>query len=296
MKIILAFFLLCSVSFAAAAQTLSNKDLNNLVALSMLYSKNNMFKGDDVAKAANALRTPVLSHVIDVLIAHGKGDTCVLNKNYLSRPDNNELKLWYVIREIHYDQIDTTKKPSPAIDVAKATLAKNINEQWLVENYYHMSIVGGIAMLFNDADLSKYNFDLDSLGLKNEQEKAVFFLRVTDGLIRGRFLVLSYMKNNERIAEFVRKLPTFNGRQYFYFTNFNLNDADWVGYYAKESYMDRNIGDFLNTLYIQVVSAGAVKMPFTGREVYFNSILHHPEYFKYSKDKDSLQKIYDGSK
>ena len=51
-----------------------NPDFNNLVELGAVYSKNVNATGDDFKKSVEALRTPNLDHIIDALIAVGKGD------------------------------------------------------------------------------------------------------------------------------------------------------------------------------------------------------------------------------
>ncbi len=293
------FFAMVLFSFTAiytqAQVKLSDKDFNNLVALGQLYTHNNMCTGEKFAQSANALRTPLLNNMIDALIETGKADTTLLQKRFLSCPNHDELMLWYVIREIHYNRVDTARKQKPDIELAKEVLASDIDERWLLDNYYYR-IISGIAMLFNTADLSHYNFITSDLGLKNDTESAIFFFNMMDALANSRFRVLQYLKKPEKLIEFNHKMPMFNGKPYFCYTNLDIPDFEWIGYDKKESYKKRQIGDFINTLMIQFSNSAGNGNKADARELYFSSILSKPEYFKYSDSADILQSFYNKAK
>jgi len=203
--------------------------------------------------------------------------------------------LWYIIRELHYNRVNEKLTPRPDTIVAKEILSKKIDSRWLLDNYYYR-IHGGIASLFNNANLSKYNFNIDSLGFRDETEKAIFFLNMVDALIGGRFKVLQMMKNNKKILDFCDNLPKFNGKPYFYYKNFDYDDFDWIGYDKTESYNERHIGGLYTTLIAQFGATAELRDKKDAREIYFNSILHEPKYFKFTQSKDDLQSLYDNSK
>jgi hypothetical protein len=296
MKRLFALLLLSFAAIYTQAQVkLSDKDFNNLVALAQLYTQNNMCKGEQFAQSANALRTPLLNNMVDALIETGKADTTLLQKRFLSRPSHDELVLWYVIREIHYNRVDTSRKQKPDIEVANEVLAQNIDERWLLDNYYYR-IISGVAMLFNTADLSHYNFITSDLGFKDDTESAIFFFNIMAGLANSRFTVLQYLKKPEKLSEFNHRMPHFNGKPYFAYTNFDIADFEWIGYDKKESYKKRNIGDFMNSLMIQFTNSASMGNKADARELYFNSILSKPEYFSYSAFQDVLQQFYNKSK
>ena len=213
MKKIQILFLLFSIVVQAQLK-LGDKDFKNLIAISEVYSKNPNGRGEAFAKSIDSLRTPKLNHIADVLIEVGKGDIKMLEPNILSRPNNEELIMWYVIREIHYNRVSKTKTSRDSSIVAREVLSQKIDERWLLDNYYYR-IHGGIATLFNDADLSKYDINIETLGFKNQSEKSIFYLGFIDALIGGRFKVLKSLKKNDKIIEFSNKLPTINGKQYY---------------------------------------------------------------------------------
>jgi hypothetical protein len=295
MKQSLIITLLFTTTFCKAQVKLDTKELTNLIAISELYSRNTNATGDKFAKTIDSLRTPALNRIADALIIVGKANKTILQTRFLARPSDDELIFWYIIREIHYNRTNENKKPRPDIDVANEILSKKIDSRWLLDNYYYR-IHGGIASLFNEADLSAYNFNLDSLGFTTETEKAIFFLNMIDALVGGRFKVLQMMKNNNKILEFCDKLPKFNGRQYYYYERFDYPDFDWIGYDKTESYNERHIGGLYSTLIAQFSAAAQVSDKKAAQEIYFSSILHEPKYFKYAQASNDLQALYDKSK
>lgn len=292
MKILLSIFFSLLILPCTAQIKLSPADLNNLAALGQLYSYHNMATGAQFAKSADSLRTPVLNHVIDALLATGRQDSSILQKQFMARPDHDELMLWYVIREIHYNRVDTARKKLPPLEVAKNTLSQKINEYWLLDNYYYR-INNGLAMLFNTADLSGHNFDLNDMGFNDDTEKGIFFFNMMSSLANGRFRVLRYLKKPEKIITMAHKLPYLNGKPYFYYTNLAFPDFQWTGYDKEESYKQRCVGDLIATLTIQFITLSEAKNTEEARQLYFNSILHQPEYFKYSASKNDLQQLYE---
>lgn len=295
MKRITTLFLSLISIISFSQVKLVEKDLKNLIKISELYSKNPNATGNEFAKSVDSLRTKKLNNICDVLIEVGKAEKTILTDKYLSKPNSEELLLWYVIREIHYNQVSETKSKRPNIDVANEVLSHKIDERWLLDNYYYR-IHGGIAKLFNDSDLSKINIDIEKLGFKSQTEKSIFFLSIIDAMIGGRFKVLQMLKKNDKIIEFSEKLPTFNGKKYFYNVNLDFEDFNWIGYEESKSYSEVNFGNLYTILIAQFSAVSQLKSKTEAQEIYFNSILHIPKYFKYSNSKEELQMLYDNSK
>ncbi|TPG45125.1 hypothetical protein [Flavobacterium pectinovorum] len=290
-KLSLLLFILLSFSNFAQVK-LNAKDLKNLIAISEIYSKNTNATGSEFAKSIDSLRTSVLNPIADALIEVGKGEETILSHKFLARPSNEQLYLWYVIREIHYNRVSETRTKKPNVEIANEVLSQKIDERWLLDNYYYR-IHGGIASLFNKADLSKINIDIEKLGFKNQTEKSIFYLNMMDALIGGRFKVLQMLKKNDKIIEFSEKLPMFNGKKYFYYTNLDFEDFNWVGYEENRSYSEVNIGNLYNILIAQYIATVQLKDKAEAQEIYMNSILHEPKYFKYSAAKGELQMLFD---
>ncbi|WET03859.1 hypothetical protein P0R33_05850 [Flavobacterium sp. YJ01] len=276
---------------SSAQIKLNDKDLKNLIAISELYSKNTNATGEQFAKSIDSLKTPKLNQICQTLIEVGKGEETILSNKYLSRPSNDELTMWYIIREIHYNQVNEKRKPISNIEIAKEILSQKIDESWLLDNYYYR-IHGGIASLFNTADLSMKNIDIEALGFKNETEKCIFYFNIINSFVGPRFKVLLMLKNYDKILSFSEKIPLFNGKKYYYYTDLDFKDFNWIGYEKKESYSEVNFSNLYNVLLAQFMAVSSLRDKKETQEIYFNSILYKEKYFKYSASKDDLQYLY----
>ncbi|MCX2745449.1 hypothetical protein OO013_16335 [Mangrovivirga sp. M17] len=285
--------LLFTITFISNGQD-DNPDFDNLVKLGEIYSGNVMASGDDFKKAVEELRTPGLNHIIDALIAVGEADKKLLTKEFLSKPSEQELKYWYVIREIHYNNQKENSNPRPNAEVAREILEKEIDSRWLLINYYYR-IHSGIAKMFNNKNLSKNNFNLEEYGLENDTEKAIFFFSISNSLTE-RFRVLNMMKNYDKLLQFESKLPSFNGKAYYEYISFDFEDFDYIGYDKTESYKKQHLGKFYLVLNSHLSALAEKDKTDALSHLYFNSILFKPDYFKYSGDLEKdLKKLYNKS-
>jgi hypothetical protein len=283
-----AFILLAAF---CQAQT-DNQEFENLVKLGELYSRNVNCTGEEFKVTAQALRTDNLNHIIDAMIAVGEGDSRLLSKEFLNRPSETELKYWYVIREIHYNNQSKATPPKANRDVAREVLEKEVDSRWLLDNYYYYRIRGGVATMFNKADLRETDLNLDHYGLKDDTEKAILFFSVTTALTQ-RFKVLVMVKNFDKLLEFAGRMPTVNGRPYFEYTAFQFSDFEWQGYDTMESYKKRHIGNLYGAIGAYLTALTEKSRSDEIARLYDRSILSSPDYFMYSggMEKD-LQELY----
>jgi hypothetical protein len=174
-------------------------------------------------------------------------------------------------------------------------LSQKIDERWLLDNYYYR-IHGGIATLFNSADLRSKNINIEELGFKNQTEKSIFYFSIMDALIGGRFKVLLMLQKYDKILEFSAKLPTFNNQKYYYYTELDFEDFNWIGYEETKSYSEVNFGNLYNVIIAQFSATSQLRDKKEAQEIYFNSILHEEKYFKYSEAKEDLKMLFEKSK
>lgn len=289
------FFTLLFLSITLLSFGQEKNDFANLVKLGEIYSRNVNATGDDFKIEVEKLSTPGLRHMIDALIAVGNGDKKLLTEEFLSKPSVQELKYWYVLRAIHYNNRSENSATRPNEIIAKEILEKEIDSRWLLDNYYYR-IRGGIAKLFNDTDLSNCNIDLDIYGLANDTEKSILFFAISNSLTQ-RFRVLQMMNNYDKLLEFAAKLPTFNGKSYYEYTSFDFEDFEWIGYDKTESYKDSHLGPLFLALNSHFSAFAAKEKISEMSALYFNSILFIPDYFIHSGGmKNDLQALYDQSK
>lgn len=287
--------LLIFTSFYTYSQIeINDTDLNKLIEIGEYYSKNVMLTEKSAIEDLEKFRTEKLNNIINILQTQSKQSIEILDNKYLNRPNYDDLVMWYVIREIHYNLTDKDNEPRTSTEVAKEFVSKKIDERWLLDNYYHR-LYGVVAMIFNKTDLSNYNIELDSYGLKSNTEKAIVFLNLMDAL-GTRFKVLQMMKNDKKLIEFASRMPKFNGKEYYYYTYFEYEDFEWIGHKKNEMFNERHIG----LLYEIILAHMNAESVINGRkdtvEIYQNSIMTKPEYFKYSSLKSELKELYKKSK
>lgn len=259
-------------------------EIKKLVQLAEIYSNDNNGFSKDFVPSIEKLRTNKLNHIIDALIFVSKGDRKILSAEFLSKPDSTELKYWYVIREILYNNKSENRKLTSE-EVANKVLNEKIDERWLLDNYYYR-LHGGFAKIFNDSDLSSLNFNLDEYALKNEVEKAILYFNLSNSFIQ-RFKMLNAVKNHDKLMEFEVRLPKFNGKPYFEYNSFEFEDFAWIGYEKTESYKIRHLKNLYESLLSNMIALGKKNKYDEAINLYFKSILSKPEYFKYSENLES---------
>ncbi|MBT1688576.1 hypothetical protein [Dawidia soli] len=228
-------------------------------------------------------------HFVDHLIVVQEGTEGILNTEHLTVPSDEELEYWYVVREFHYNKIapDSSRKTNEQI--IDWLSQEKIDRRWLVDNYYYRA-ASGLGMLYNTIDLSNRNFDLETLGLRDETEKAMFVMFVVNACLQR--LAVMRMTGKGDPASALQRLPKFNGQDYYFFRKFNYPDFDWIGYQKVESYNMRHIGGFYNTLLNHLellMKLGEKNQAFA---LYENSILSKPEFFHYYSNESSLRDLY----
>ncbi|RNC85665.1 MAG: hypothetical protein ED557_02520 [Balneola sp.] len=291
--LLITSILLLSICFTYGQS--NNIDLENLVKIGEIYSSNVNASGEELSESLESLRGPELDKLINTLIAVGSADENLLTKEFLSKPSFKELKYWYVLREIHYNNLSEDPEKRSSIQVAEQTLEEDLDSRWLLSNYYYR-IRGGIAKLFNENDLRNYNIELDTYGLQSETEKAILFFEIVEALT-GRFQVLQMMNNHDKVLEFADKLPSFNGKPYYEYTSFSFADFEWIGYEKIESYKERHLGDLYSSINSHFTALYTKEKDEDFRNLYFNSILFIPDYFKYSGSMENdLQVLYNQSR
>lgn len=291
MRKIYNLILLFSISsFTYAQIQLNNTDLINLIELGEYYSEHSMLSDDSAIEDLEEWRTEKLDNIINNLQALSNPSVALLGDKYMTRPSDDDLVLWYVIREIHKNRIDKKNTPLMSQAVAEEVLNKKIDERLLVDNYYSY-LYGGVAMVFNTTNLSGINIELDEYGLKSDTEKAIVYLNLMNALAT-RFIIVKSFRKYDKLREMASRMPMFNGEKYFYFTDFEYPDFEWEELNKKEMFNEKYVG----LLYDIIMAHFSVEIDIENgdsiRDIYLNSILSKPEYFKYSDQKSSLRKIY----
>jgi len=221
-------------------------------------------------------------------------DNDLLKQEFLALPDNQSLKLIYIVRAINHNirkenQIDNIK----LIDSLKTS---NIPKNELVDGYYSMlfASVGNKIQPFN---FSKVDFKLKDYNLTNDTEKGIFFLECMDycgKTIRGYMNVVKPV-NTSKAYDNIKKFPKFNGLKYYQFTDLNFPDFEMliVKDKGKQSYKGYYIDKYYDLLLSHLTclnKEGAKEKDIN--DLLLGSILKDSNLYKYTKNKETLESIF----
>jgi hypothetical protein len=117
-----------------------------------------------------------------------------------------------------------------------------------------------------------------------------------EGLGGGRFMVLMMTRNYPKVLEFSDRIPMFEGKKYYLFKDFDYPDFEWIGYEETESYNTRHLERFYATLIAHHKAELETRDKKAAADLFRDSILSEPKYFKFSGAADYLQSLYDSSK
>lgn len=276
-----------SISFSANAQIILSDNENEI--LKEICNQYNTPIKESSLKEKYKTAPERFQIFIDQMVATKSKPKKIIETKYLNRPSHENLVYWYIVREFHYNNSapDSLKKSQD--EIMEWILKDTIDERWLLSNYYYR-ISGRLMFLFNKADLSKYNFEIDKLGFFNETEKAIFFLYFINSFGK-RLTVMNFTGKGDK-KSVIDRLPKINGKEYFYYTDFNYPDFTWIGYQKVESFNERHIGNLYEMLVIHLNLLFENNLKSEAIRLFQNSILSIPEYYKYSGLEDQLNELY----
>jgi hypothetical protein len=218
----------------------------------------------------------------------------LLNKDFLSIPDQAILKNIYIIREVNLIlRKESEITPNELVDSLKQV---EIPRYELIDNYYGMlfTSVGNKNQPF---DFSKSDFKLNQYGLKDDAEKGIFFLKCMNlcGTNIWGFMNIVNPPNTSKAFSFIKKYPKFNGKPYYQFTNLYFKDFEMViiedeGKQSYKSYYLDKYYDILLSHLICLNKEGGTKDQ--ARDLLLGSIMKDEKLYKYTKHKEILESIF----
>jgi len=241
MKKIFTLFLILT-AFYSKGQEL-NTD-NEIINLAKIYRSNHGLSSLDVNSSSifnkyQGTKFETVSNFIEELT---KSKNRIIEPKFLIRPDSTTLKIFHTIIMVNYNMYE--KKPDNNEDVVEKFLNKDISTNEQLQQYYG-SLFVSVINKNRPFDYSDLNWNLDELGLKNDKEKAVFFLVFMDKLGSQIYNYHSAMRgpNWDGIEKYVNLLPKVNGKKYYQFDAFYFKDFKMTIYkkrrYFKEYYMPK---------------------------------------------------------
>ena len=221
-------------------------------------------------------------------------DNDLLNEEFLQLPEESTLKNIYIIRELNL-LLREESDVSPA-ELVDSLEKSDIPRYEMVNNYYSM-LFTGIGNKNKPFDFSGVNFQLNELGLVDETEKGIFFLRCINLCAINIWGYMNVVKppNTAKAFEYIKKYPSINGKPYYRFTDLYFNDFEMVINKddGKESYK----AYYLNK-YFELLLSHLIVLDREGgsqeeiRDLLLTSIMKDESLYKYTEYKKTLESIF----
>lgn len=295
-KITLTLLGICLTLFSIGQTTENDK----LVELGKAYN-NFMFRTEPPKDVVNDLQSnipenlKVATNFITQTITTGNK---LLTQPFITLPDNASLKFIYIIGAVdqnirNENRIDNNK----LIDSLETA---DVPKNELVDCYYAMlfTAVGNKNKPF---DFSKVDFKLKDYNLTNDTEKGIFFLqcmRYCGSEIWG-YMHIPKPANTKKAFDYIKKFPKFNGLKYYQFTDLNFPDFEMIiiedkGKQSYKTYYIDKYYDLLLSHLICLNKEGAKEKDIN--DLLLGSILKDSNLYKYTKNKETLEGIFQEQK
>ncbi len=293
MKKILFFGILLFVGLMGRSQSTENEEL---IKLGKAY-KDNMFKNEPEKKYLKNLKkgfSKSLEKEADFITETITTDNKLLDKDFLTIPNQNVLKNIFIIRAVNYNFREETD--ITATELVDSLKEVDIPRYELVDAYYSM-LFAGVGNKNKPFNLSKVNLQIDDYQLKNEVEKGIFFLQCMDlcGTHIWGYMNIVDPPNTAEALSFIKRYPKINEQPYYQHTDLYFKDFEMIIEEDKgmESYKTFYLDKYFETLLSHLISLdkeGGTKEEI--RDLLLGSILKEEDLYKYTKHKEILESIF----
>jgi len=293
MKYTLFWILLLCFSANSNCQTINTE---HVIELGKYYSSF-MFRNDPPKSTTKDLGKEYatdMASALDFIKEASKSKNKLLSNKYLTLPDNQTLKIIYLVDALHQNpHKENVLDPQDLVDYLKTT---DIPIHELVDEYYStlFTAVGNKNKPFN---LSKIDFEMKNYNLSNDRLKSIFYLRCMDFCGDEIYGYMNIVKppNTSKALNYIEKYPKFNGLKYYQYTDLHFEDFEMELFNDKgnQSYKDY----FLNVLYSTLLNhVICLKSEDRDQEeindVLLGSILKDNSLYKHTIHKNTLESIF----
>ncbi len=239
-----------------------------------------------------------LKKATDFIIQTISTDNKLLTPQYLSLPDKKTLMFIGIINAINQNsEKENQVNENELIDTLRK---KGISMNELVDNYYNL-LFTAVGNKIKPFDLSKTDFKLNDYNLTTDSYKGIFFLQC---MKLCNIEIWGYMNivkpaNTKKAYDYIKRFPKINGTPYYQFMDFDfpdfnvyINESD-----GMQSYKNYYINKYYDLLLSHITSLnkeGASEEDINGLLV--GSVLKDKNLYKYSKNKETLEKLFTGIK
>jgi len=286
-----------AVLFAGSLTAIGASDVNsNLVELAKIY-RNFMFRNSPTVSTFEQLaeiKLPELLSSSKFIKETITTDNKLATMEFLKLPDETSLKYIYIIRRISWNTGEENSKDNNMLIVE--LLDSAIHRYELIDSYYDM-LFCGVGNKNQPFDLSEIDFQINKYELQDETEKGIFFLKAMNlcGTVIWGYMNIVKPPNYKKALPLIEKYPKFDGQPYYQYLDFGFPDFEMVitDGEAKESYKSYYLNKYYDLLLSHLECLSQKKKDREKRnDLLLGSILKEEIYYKYSKKKRVLERLF----
>lgn len=293
MKKIIVFIIISFIGLQTTKATELNSELIELAkiyrdfmfrnnATEYAYEKLDKIESIELVKSVNFIKETITSN-----------NELTTNK-FLTLPDKETLYHIYIIRRINWNIREENPKDNE--ELIQELSNKIIQRYELIDSYYSM-LFSGVGNKNQPFDLSKVVFRIDDYGLNDDTEKGIFFLKAMQfcGTTIWGYMNVVRPPNYKKALEYIANFPKFNDQKYYQYLDFGFEDFEMEIEKDKgiESYKHYYINKYYQTLLYHLMCLNQKKKYKEEREnLLLGSILKEKNYYKYSKNQETLESLF----
>lgn len=265
---------------------------DEIINLAKFYKNNHGFLSADISskKDFEKYKGTDFEHIANFVLECCLKNNEIATDKYLTKPDSISLKLFHTIIMVNYNMFSPTPEENGKVVYRYLNEDVGIFEQ--IDQYYS-SLFTSVVNKNRPFDYSKEDWNLDRFQLKNEQEKAIFFMTFVDHVASQISSYYNAMKgpNWDGIEKYVVLLPKINGKDYYSYDEFYFKEFKMEFYRKNRKFKDYFIPKFYDVLighFLMMKQKGFSNEETT--KFLLTSILSQQQYYDYCKDLGTIKK------
>lgn len=273
---------------ASAKLKTSGKEFESLIKLGETYGKKDDLSSKDFLAEIEENKLPELANVIARMKAFKAADTSLMNPAIYNRPQGDDLVRWVIISQVaKLSNSQNTKLTSE--DIAKTVINSTTFKDIDYVILFYIDYKNALEELYKETDLSSYNFNMASMGLKGEQEKAAFYLLSLSAYI-PKMVHLADIPDYESMLGYFAKIPKYNGKPYNQYKSFSYEDFK-VPVIDNQSFNKAYLDNAFLLLMLNFFAIEDKESKTAAKAFYKASIISNAELMKYSVLKKQIKRL-----
>jgi len=271
---------------------------DNLDLLIYLGSEAGKYNNDYLQKNApdallqelSELKNEDCQFAIDFTLESLKNSNDLLDKKYLTKPSKENLKQIFTISiTMGFSLIYSGEQLKKHVEYNSELYPSYYD---LVDTYYS-TLFNALINRNREAHRFISDLDLEDYNLTNDTEKSIFYFKYMNMISKNALfpILANGDVTNISCSEF-KKFPTINGKEFYYYTDFDFKDFPSRLVNLDGSYKHYYIDETFKILFMYIECKEKKLIPQGDiSNIVENSILSHQQLYKFCERKDLLDEI-----